>query len=116
MHNARRCTGFQNGSSSTATSLCLSPRWATQPSLPRRSRAMFSSDVHGAAADVSHYIAILNEYALRMLRRPWLFLLPRRIPTPFNYEQQRALKALNKIVHNIIQARRKQPHALDDLL
>jgi len=44
---------------------------------------MFSSDVQGAA-HVSHHIATLNEDALRMLRRPWLFLLPRRFPTPFN--------------------------------
>ena len=80
------------------------------------SRAMFSSDVQGAAADVSYHIATLNEYALRMLRRPWLFLLPRRIPTPFNYAQYRSLKSLNDIVHKIIQARRREPHAHDDLL
>src|SRR5215213_1546256 len=47
------------------------------------SRAMFSSDVQGAAADVSKHIHVLNEYALRMLRNPWLFLLPKRIPLPF---------------------------------
>lgn len=80
------------------------------------SRAMFSSDVQGAAADVSRHIALLNEYALRMLRRPWLFLLPRRFPTPFNYHQQRSFKALNDIVRGIIQARRKAPQAHDDLL
>jgi len=80
------------------------------------SRAMFSSDVQGAAADVSRHIAALNEYALRMLRRPWLFLLPRRFPTPFNYAQYLSLKSLNVIVHGIIQVRRRQPEAHDDLL
>ena len=80
------------------------------------SRAMFSSDVQGAAVDVSRHIAALNEYALRMLRRPWLFLLPRRFPTPFNYAQYRSLKSLNEIVHGIIQVRRRQPEAHDDLL
>ena len=79
-------------------------------------RAMFSSDVQGTAADVSRHIALLNEYALRMLRRPWLFLLPRRFPTPFNYVQFGSLKSLNEIVHGIIQARRQQPCAHDDLL
>lgn len=79
-------------------------------------RAMFSSDVQGAAADVSHYIAVLNEYALRMLRNPLLFLLPRSFPTPFTYEQQKALKSLDRIVHGIIQARRREPEAHDDLL
>ena len=76
------------------------------------SRAMFSSDVQGVAADVSRHIVTLNEYALRMLRRPWLFLLPRR----FNYTLYRALKPLNEIVHHIIQARRDEPHAHNDLL
>lgn len=80
------------------------------------SRAMFSSDVQGAAADVSRHIAVLNEYALKMLRQPWLFLLPRRFPTPFNYRPQRSFKALNDIVRGIIQARRRAPHAHDDLL
>ena len=80
------------------------------------SRAMFSSDVQGAASDVSHHIAVLNEYALHMLRHPWLFLLPRKIPTPFNYAQYRSLKALNDAVNGIIQARRRQPQAHDDLL
>jgi cytochrome P450 len=80
------------------------------------SRAMFSSDVKGAAVDVSRHIASLNSYALRMLRRPWLFLLPRRFPTPFNYAQYRSLKSLNAIVHGIIQARRRHPEAHDDLL
>jgi cytochrome P450 len=80
------------------------------------SRAMFSSDVQGAAANVAHYIATLNEYALRMIRRPWLFLIPRKFPTPFNYVQWRALRSLNEIVNGIIQARRREPHAHDDLL
>jgi cytochrome P450 len=80
------------------------------------SRAMFSSDVQGAAADVSRHIATLNEYALRMLRRPWLFLLPRRLPTPFTYAQYHSLKSLNEIVLGIIQARRRKPEAHDDLL
>jgi cytochrome P450 len=80
------------------------------------SRAMFSSDVQGAAADVSHHIVTLNEYALKLLRRPWFFLLPHRIPTPFNYVQYRSLKSLNEIVHGIVEARRGAPHGHDDLL
>jgi len=79
-------------------------------------RAMFSTDVEHAAADVSRHIATLNEYALRLLRRPWLFLLPRRFPTPFNHRQYRALRSLNNIVFGIIKARRHQPDRHDDLL
>ena len=79
-------------------------------------RAMFSSDVQGAAADVSHHIGILNEYALRLLRRPWLFLLPRRFPTPLNAAKYRSLKSLNGIVHDIIKTRRQQAGTHDDLL
>lgn len=80
------------------------------------SRAMFSSDVHGAASDVSAYIAKLNAFALRMLRQPWLFLLPRKFPMPFAREQYHAFKSLNEIVHGIIQARRANPETHDDLL
>jgi cytochrome P450 len=80
------------------------------------SRAMFSSDVQGAAADVSRHIAILNEYALQMLRNPWLFLLPRRFPLPFTRQPVRALKAMNATVQNIIESRRRGGSAHDDLL
>ncbi len=80
------------------------------------SRAMFSSDVQGAAADVSRHISTLNGYALRMLRRPWLFLLPRRFPTPFNRTQVHALRSLDQIVRDIIQRRRTSGEPCDDLL
>lgn len=80
------------------------------------SRAMFSSDVQNAAADVSRHIAILNEYALTMLRHPWMFLLPRSIPLPFTSEPVNSLKSMNRIVHGIIQSRRQQPDTRDDLL
>jgi cytochrome P450 len=80
------------------------------------SRAMFSSDVQGAAADVSRYIAILNQYALHMLRHPWLFLMPRSFPTPFSRTQFHSLKALNEIVMGIIRSRRRSTANHDDLL
>jgi cytochrome P450 len=80
------------------------------------SRAMFSSDVQGAASEVSRHIAVLNEYALRMLRNPWLFLLPRRIPLPFTAGPVGSLNSMNRIVMGIIQARRKEPMMHDDLL
>src|SRR5262245_35013985 len=80
------------------------------------SRAMFSSDVQGAAADVSRHIATLNEFALHMLRHPWLFLLPRRFPLPFTRKPVRALKSMDATVQSIIESRRRNPHAHDDLL
>ncbi len=80
------------------------------------SRAMFSSDVQGAAADVSRHIAILNEYALRMLRHPWLFLLPKRIPTPFTFRPVRSLNSMHRIVNGIIKSRRHGVDSHDDLL
>ena len=72
--------------------------------------------MEGSASEVSRHIAALNEFALRMLRHPWLFLLPRRVPNPFNRSQVRALRSLNKIVFGIIQARRRKPGGHDDLL
>ena len=79
-------------------------------------RAMFGTEVEGAAAEVSRHIALLNEYALHLLRHPWLFLVPRRFPTPLNYRQYHALHALNRIVLGIIRARRHAPARHDDLL
>jgi cytochrome P450 len=80
------------------------------------SRAMFSSDVQGAASQVSRHIHVLNDYALRMLRNPLLFLLPKHIRLPGTWGPVGSLNALNKIVANIIQSRRKNPEAHDDLL
>src|ERR1044071_4382035 len=80
------------------------------------SRAMFSSDVQGAAAEVSRHIAILNEYALHMLRHPWLFLLPKRIPTPFTYRPVQSLNSMHRIVNGIIKSRRQGTDSHDDLL
>jgi cytochrome P450 len=80
------------------------------------SRAMFSSDVQGAAADVSRHIHVLNEYALRLIRHPILLLLPKRIPLPFTSGLVGSLKAMDRIVLGIIQSRRQNPAERDDLL
>jgi cytochrome P450 len=51
-----------------------------------------------------------------MLRNPWLFLLPKRIPLPFTSGPVGSLNAMNRIVNSIIQSRRKNPSEHDDLL
>lgn len=79
-------------------------------------RAMFGADVEGVAADVSRHIWTLNEFALRLLRHPLLFLIPRNIPLPFNHRAIRALRELDRIVLGIINARRRNPQLHDDLL
>jgi cytochrome P450 len=99
----------------TGRAVDIVPR-LSQLTLDIIARAMFSSDVQGTAAGVSRHIGLLNEYALRMLRHPVLFLLPRRFPTPFTRDAYHSLKALNEIVSGILRARRRQPEARDDLL
>jgi len=79
-------------------------------------QAMFSSDVQGQVSNVTTHITTMNEHALRLLRNPWLFLVPRRFPTPFTHRPYRALQSLNQLVHQIIQTRRRAPEAHDDLL
>ena len=79
-------------------------------------RAMFSSDVRAAAADVTRHIALLNEQALRLLRQPWLFLVPQRILALFQPGPARSLASLNRIVQGIIEERRRHTGAHDDLL
>ena len=71
------------------------------------SRAMFSTDVESTASAVGKHIATLNEYALRLLRQPWRFFLPRSFSTPFTREEFTARSSLDAIVHGIIDRRRK---------
>jgi cytochrome P450 len=104
-----RGSGAQSGEPWIWRRCCRSSRSTSFPRDVQLRRA-------GAAADVSRHIVILNEYALHMLRHPWLFLLPRRFPTPFNRTQYHSLQSLNAIVHGIIQARRREPQAHGDLL
>lgn len=80
------------------------------------SRAMFSTDVEDLAAQVSRHITVLNEAALRMLRQPWRFLLPRGIPTPFTAAEFHARKSMDRIVKEIISRRRSGGESHDDLL
>jgi cytochrome P450 len=80
------------------------------------SRAMFSTDVDASAGSVGRHIATLNETALRMLRQPWRFFLPRTFPTPLTKTEFHARATLDGIVHGIIDRRRKGGEDHDDLL
>lgn len=80
------------------------------------SEAMFSTDVKSDAALVGGYVATLNETALRMLREPWRFFLPRKFPTPITRKEFHARASLDAIVHGIIERRRKSGADHDDLL
>lgn len=80
------------------------------------SEAMFSTDVKQDAATVGAHVATLNEAAIRMLRQPWRFLLPRKFPTPFTKRDFHARSELDRIVHGIIARRRQSSEQHDDLL
>lgn len=80
------------------------------------SRAMFSTDVDASAGSVGRHVATLNETALRMLRQPWRFFLPRTFPTPFTKTEFHARATLDSIVHGIIDRRRQGGEDHDDLL
>ncbi|MCW1914615.1 cytochrome P450 [Luteolibacter sp. GHJ8] len=80
------------------------------------SRAMFSTDVDASAGSVGRHVATLNETALRMLRQPWRFFLPRTFPTPFTKTEFHARATLDAIVHGIIDRRRQGGEDHDDLL
>ena len=109
------CAGKLADAGRVGTAVDVGPIYS-QLTLDIIARAMFSSDVEGSAGEVGRHIATLNEYALRLLRQPWLFLLPRSFPTPFNYRQYRAMRSLNEIVYGIIRSRRQEPERHDDLL
>ncbi len=80
------------------------------------SEAMFSTDVENEASSVGGHIATLNETALRMLRQPWRFFLPRKFSTPITKKEFHARSSLDAIVHGIIERRRKSGDVHDDLL
>ncbi len=76
------------------------------------SRAMFSTDMGRAASGVSRHIHKLNNYALLLLRHPYLFLIPWPLLTGLNP----SMRALNRIVRGIIRQRRAGGDTHDDLL
>jgi len=80
------------------------------------SRAMFSTDVESSAGAVGRHIGVLNEAALKILRQPWRFLLPRTYSTPFSRDEFAARSSLDAIVHEIIARRRQGGEDHDDLL
>ncbi|MFN8285569.1 MAG: cytochrome P450 [Chitinophagales bacterium] len=77
------------------------------------SKAMFSSAVDEKSALVGKQITLLNEYSIEKLNQP--FRLPASFPTPFNIKERKAIKILNDVIYDIINARRKG-EAKDDLL
>lgn len=79
-------------------------------------RAMFSTEVEDRAAEVGRHLATLNEAALKMLRQPWRFFLPRSFPTPFSAREFHAHAGLDGAVRGIIARRRERPDEHDDLL
>ena len=77
------------------------------------SRAMFSTDTTGAVDRVAQYLPLLQE---RTNERFWTVLDTSHWPTRRNRQYWQALRELDAIVYNIIETRRKQSEAPDDLL
>lgn len=78
------------------------------------SKAIFSTGVEDKAKIVGDQITLLNEHTIDKLHTP--IRLPDSVPTPFNLRQRRALALLDKIIYEIIDRRKAEGTAKDDLL
>jgi cytochrome P450 len=75
---------------------------------------LLGTDVTGEAHDVGTSLTLVLEETSRRIHSPWDF--QERIPTPSNRRFDQALDRLNRAVHRIINERRREPAAGDDLL
>jgi cytochrome P450 len=78
------------------------------------SKAIFSTGVEDKAKIVGEQITLMNEYTIDRLHKP--FRLPNAFPTPANLKQKRSLALLDKIIYEIIDKRKAEGIAKDDLL
>ncbi|HSC40446.1 MAG TPA: cytochrome P450, partial [Chitinophagaceae bacterium] len=77
-------------------------------------RAIFSEGVTDKGVMIARQITLLNQYVTDKINKP--FRLPPGIPTPFNIRERKAINALNQVIYEIIDARRKEKTPKDDLL
>jgi cytochrome P450 len=75
---------------------------------------LLGTDVTGEAHDVGTSLTLVLEETSRRIHSPWDF--GERIPTPTNRRFDQALERLNQSVLRVINERRKQPVAGDNLL
>ncbi len=75
---------------------------------------LLGTDVTGEAHDVGESLTLVLEETSRRIHTPWDF--QERIPTPANRRFDRALERLDQAVHRIINERRREPGAGDNLL
>ena len=78
------------------------------------SKAIFSHGVEDKARIVGEQITLLNEGTIEKILQP--LRLPDAVPTPFNLRMRRSLEKLDKVVYDIIDARRAEGVSKDDLL
>lgn len=78
------------------------------------SKAIFSTGVEDKAQIVGEQITLLNEFTIQKLHTP--IRLPDFFPTRFNRSMKKSLELLNKIIFEIIDKRKEEGVAKDDLL
>lgn len=78
------------------------------------SEAIFSNGVNEQAEFIAKQITLLNQYVTDKLNQP--IRLPASFPTPFNIRERKAMKALEDVIYDIINTRRKSNESKSDLL
>lgn len=77
-------------------------------------RSMFSSDVKEFIDIVGHEIEQANNFAINRINHP--LTPPHWVPTPQNLRERRSIANLDKVMHAIIDGRRKTTERYDDLM
>lgn len=77
-------------------------------------KSLFSSDVEDAIKVVSREFYIANESLVRRITSP--LKIPLWIPTPSNIREKRSYSAIQEVVQQLIEKRRKSGRHYDDLL
>lgn len=77
-------------------------------------KSLFFSQLKGNISEISHYITEVIKHGAARIDKPLLF--PPWVPTPYNLYEKKCIKALDKIVYDIIHERHQSSERFDDLL
>jgi cytochrome P450 len=78
------------------------------------SKSIFSEGIGDNAPIIAKQITLLNQYATDKLNEP--IRLPPAFPTPYNLRERKAIKILDTVIYDIINARRAAGESKADLL
>jgi len=77
-------------------------------------RTLFDADVRGSAREVGHALEVISDFYLQMLESP--ILPPQWWPSPGMFRFRKAIRNVDRIIHDITDERRRSGEDRGDLL